>query len=163
MHATANVVAALPKRLQADAKISIAKIYAAGTRTDAVTAARAFADEFAEHPKAVRKITGKLDTLLAFYDYPAEHWIHLRTTNPIESTFSTVRLRTRVTRGAGSRKAALAMAYKLLDAAQDRWRKINAPHLVPLVRAGATFIDGQLQERTTNPTDTNTIEEDVAA
>jgi transposase-like protein len=77
----------------------------------------------------------------------AEHWLHLRTTNPIESTFSTVRLRTRVTRGAGSRKAALAMAYKLLDAAQVRWHRIAAPELVPLVRAGATFIDGKLQER----------------
>jgi len=163
VHVTANVLAALPKRLQADAKTAIAKIYGADTRADAITAVRAFADEFAEHPKAVNKIAGKLDTLLAFYDYPAEHWIHLRTTNPIESTFSTVRLRTRVTRGAGSRLAALAMAYKLLDAAQDRWRKINAPHLVPLVRAGAVFIDGQLQERTTNQTDTNTIEEDVAA
>jgi hypothetical protein len=133
------------------------------TRADAITAVRAFADGFAEYPKAVNKITGKLDTLLAFYDFPAEHWIHLRTTNPIESTFSTVRLRTRVTRGAGSRLAALAMAYKLLDAAQDRWRKINAPHLVPLVRTGAVFIDGKHQERTTNHTATDTTKEDVAA
>lgn len=163
VHVTANVLAALPKRLQADAKTAIAKIYSAETRADALTAVRAFADSFADHPRAVTKITGKLDTLLAFYDYPAEHWIHLRTTNPIESTFSTVRLRTRVTRGAGSRLAALAMAYKLLDAAQDRWRRINAPHLVPLVRAGAVFIDGKLQERTPNQTDTDTIQENVAA
>lgn len=163
VHVTANVLGALPKRLQADAKAAIANIYSAETRTDAVTAARAFAEEFAEHPTAVKKITGKLDTLLAFYDYPAEHWIHLRTTNPIESTFSTVRLRTRVTRGAGSRSAALAMAYKLLDAAQNRWRRINAPHLVPLVRAGAIFIDGKLQERTTDQPDTNTNPEDAAA
>ncbi len=157
---TANVLAALPKRLQADAKAAIARIYSAETRTDAVTAVRVFADEFADYPKATRKITGKLDTLLAFYDFPAEHWVHLRTTNPIEATSATVRLRTRVTRGAGSRSAALAMAYKLLDAAQDRWRRINAPHLVPLVRAGAVFIDGELQERATNPTNT---QEDVAA
>ena len=75
--------------------------------------------------------------------------MHLRTTNPIESTFSTVRLRTRVTRGAGSRRAALAMAYKLLDAAQARWHKIAAPELVALVQAGATFIDGKLHERRT--------------
>ena len=73
--------------------------------------------------------------------------MHLRTTNPIESSFSTVRLRTKVTRGAGSRKAGLAMAYKLLDAAQDRWRRLNGHELVALVRAGATFIDGKLQER----------------
>ncbi len=160
VHVTANVLAALPQRLQADAKAAIARIHSAETRTDAITAVRVFADEFADYPKATRKITGKLDTLLAFYDLPAQHWVHLRTTNPIESTFSTVRLRTRDTRAAGSRSASLAMAYKLLDAAQDRWRRINAPHLVPLVRAGATFIDGKLQERTTNPTNTH---EDVAA
>ena len=156
-----NALAALPKRLQPAAKTAIAKIYGAETRTDAIGAARAFADEFAEHPKATKKITGELDTLLAFYDYPVEHWIHLRTTNPIESTFSTVKLRTRVTRGAGSRKAALAMAYKLLDAAQDRWRKINAPHLAPAVRADAIFINGQLQERTT--TEPTLTQETVAA
>jgi putative transposase len=99
-----------------------------------------------------------LDTLLAFYDFPAQHWVHLRTTNPIESTFSTVRLRTRVTRGAGSRKAALAMAHKLLDAAQARWHKLTAPELVPLVRAGATFIDGKLQERRTTDTEDESTE-----
>lgn len=163
VHVTANVLAALPKRLHRDAKAALAKIYNSATRTDALNAAKAFADGFSGHPKATKKITEKLDVLLAFYDYPAEHWIHLRSTNPIESTFSTVRLRTRVTRGAGSRQAALAMAYKLLDAAQDRWRKINAPHLVPLVRAGATFIDGKQQERTTTQPDTNTTQEDVAA
>ena len=96
---------------------------------------------------------GELDVLLTFYDFPEPHWKHLRTTNPIESTFATVRLRTRVTKGAGNRQAAVAMAYKLLDAAQDRWRRIRSPELVPLVRAGATFIDGKLQERHDNPTE----------
>ena len=86
--------------------------------------------------------------LLEFFNYPAEHWIHLRTTNPIESTFATVRLRTRVTKGPGSRAADVAMAYKLIEAAQDRWRAVNAPHLVALVRAGATFNKGILVERT---------------
>ena len=137
----------MPKRLHADAKVAIAKIYNAETRTDALTAAKAFAENFATFPKATKKTTDELDALLAFYDFPIEHWLHLRTTNPIESTFSTVRLRTKVTRGAGSRKAGLAMAYKLLDAAQARWRRINGHELVPLVRAGATFIDGRLQER----------------
>jgi transposase-like protein len=85
--------------------------------------------------------------LLEFFDYPAEHWIHLRTTNPIESTFSTVRLRTKVTRGAGSRAAALAMVFKLVESAQARWRSVNGAHLVPLVRAGARFERGQLVER----------------
>jgi len=85
--------------------------------------------------------------LLAFYDYPAEHWIHLRTTNPIESTFATVRLRQRVTKGPGSRAAGVAMAFKLIESAQQRWRAVNAPHLVALVRAGARFDKGVLVER----------------
>ena len=85
--------------------------------------------------------------VLAFCDYPAEHWIHLRTTNPIESTFATVRHRTKITRGPGSRAAGLAMAFKLIQAAQDRWRAVNGPHLVALVRTGATFVDGKLVER----------------
>jgi len=107
-------------------------------------------------------MTDHPDALLAFYDFPAEHHIHLRTTNPIESTFSTVRLRTRVTKGAGSRAAGLAMAFKLLEAASERWRKVNAPHLVALVRADARFIDGQLQE-TSEPQGDEPITEDAAA
>ena len=96
-------------------------------------------DYGAKYPKAVKKITDDMDVLLEFYKYPAEHWVHLRTTNPIESTFATVRLRTKVTKGPGSRAAGLAMAYNLIDAAQARWRAVNAPHLVALVRAGAVF------------------------
>ena len=96
--------------------------------------------------------------LLSFYDYPAEHWVHLRTTNPIESTFATVRLRQRVTKGPGSRAAGIAMAFKLIESAQARWRAVNAPHLVPLVRAGATFERGQLVERP----DDQPCEEEVA-
>jgi transposase-like protein len=149
VHRTANCLDALPKRLHSDAKAKIAAIYNAPTRTGALTAVKDYADAFAGFPKAVAKITGELDTLLAFYDFPTEHWVHLRTTNPIESTFSTVRLRPKVTRGAGYRKAALAMAYKLLDAAQARWRKITGAELVPLVRAGATLIDGKLQDKET--------------
>ena len=101
----------------------------------------------AKFPKAVAKITDDLDELLAFYDYPAEHWVHLRTTNPIESTFATVRHRSKITKGSGSRVAGLAMAFKLIEAAQARWRAVNAPHLVALVRAGAVFQDGKLIER----------------
>jgi transposase-like protein len=101
----------------------------------------------AKFPKAVAKITDDVEVLLAVYDFPAEHWVHLRTTNPIESTFATVRHRTKVTRGPGSRAAGLAMAFKLIEAAQARWRAVNAPHLVALVRAGATLVDGKLVER----------------
>ena len=157
VHKTANCLDALPKRLHGDAKDALAKIYGAESRTHALVAAKAFGDQFVDFPKATVKIADDLDVLLAFYDYPLEHWIHLRTTNPIESTFSTVRLRTKVTRGAGSRKAGLAMAYKLLDAAQARWRRINGHELVPLVRAGATFIDGRLRERSDNTTDTGSV------
>ena len=110
-------------------------------RYKAQVAVKAFAVAFgAKYPKVVAKIVDDLDVLLEFYHYPAEHWIHLRTTNPIESTFATVRLRTKVTKGPGSRAAGLAMAYKLIDAAQARWRAVNAPHLVALVRAGAVFL-----------------------
>ena len=147
VHKTANTLDALPKRLHPQAKKALQEVYNAPTRTKALGAAKAFADAFSGFPKATAKVMDDLDTLLAFYDFPKDHWVHLRTTNPIESTFSTVRLRTRVTRGAGSRRAALAMAYKLLDAAQARWHKVAAPELVALVAAGATFIDGKLQER----------------
>ena len=163
VHRTANVLDALPKRLHDDAKEALAKIYGAGSRTGALEAVKVFADTFAPFEKATAKITEDLDVLLAFFDFPLEHWVHLRTTNPIESTFSTVRLRTKVTRGAGSRKAGLAMAYKLLDAAQARWRRINGHELVPLVRAGATFIDGKLQERSDESTETEENTGSVAA
>jgi putative transposase len=105
------------------------------------------ADYGVKWPKAAAKITDHADVLLEFYNYPAEHWIHLRTTNPIESTFATVRLRQRVTKGPGSRAAGVAMAFKLMESAQARWRMVNAPHLVALVRAGATFEKGKLVER----------------
>ena len=121
------------------------------TRTVALDAVARFAEAFADRSMATARVTEELDVQLAFFDYPAEYHIRLRTSNPIESTFSAVRLRTRVTKGAGSWAAGLAMAYKLVRAAEDRWRKINAPHLVALVRAGAIFIDGQLQERSMPP------------
>jgi putative transposase len=147
-HKIANVLNALPKSAQSGAKAALAEIWNAEDREHAERAARAFvADYGTKWPKAAAKITDDLDVLLAFYDYPAEHWIHLRTTNPIESTFATVRLRQRVTKGPGSRTAGIAMAFKLIESAQARWRAVNAPHLVALVRAGARFENGQLVER----------------
>ena len=152
VHKAANVLAALPKSAHRTARRMLAEIRDAEDRDHAVRAADAFAHEFApKWPKAVAKIIDDLEALLAFYDFPAEHWIHLKTTNPIESTFSTVRLRTRVTKGAGSRAAGLAMAFKLIEAAQQRWRAVNGPHLVALVRAGAVFEKGALIERPNQP------------
>jgi transposase-like protein len=147
-HKIANVLGALPKSAHPGAKKALAEIWNAEDRRHALDAVRAFETAYgAKFPKAVAKITDDVEELLAFYDYPAEHWIHLRTTNPIESTFATVRHRTKITRGPGSRAAGLAMAFKLIEAAQDRWRAVNGPHLVALVRAGARFEAGKLVER----------------
>ena len=119
-HKIANVLAALPKSVHPAAKKALAEIWQAEDKDHAQKAATAFAREFGvKWPKAAEKITKELDVLLAFYDFPAEHWGHLRTTNPIESTFSTVRLRQRVTKGPGSRKAGIAMAFKLGSPAMD--------------------------------------------
>ena len=147
-HKLGNVLAALPKSAHPNAKKALAEIYNAEDKTHAQTAAKAFAAEYgAKWPKAAAKITDDLDVLLAFFEFPAEHWVHLRTTNPIESTFATVRLRQRVTKGPGSRAAGIAMAFKLIEAAQARWRMVNAPHLVALVRAGVPFTNGKQVER----------------
>ncbi|MFF5309786.1 IS256 family transposase [Streptomyces massasporeus] len=148
VHKIANVLDSLPKSAQPGAKKALQEIYNAEDRDHALQAVAAFEKTYgAKFPKAVKKITDDVDELLAFYNFPAEHWIHLRTTNPIESTFATVRLRTKVTKGAGSPAAALAMVFKLVESAQQRWRAVNAPHLVALVRAGARFERGQLVER----------------
>ncbi|MGQ5654237.1 IS256 family transposase [Streptomyces sp. EKR5.2] len=148
VHKTANVLDSMPKSAQPGAKKAIQDIYNAEDRDHAEAAIKTFAQLYgAKFPKAIKKITADQEELLAFFDFPAEHWIHLRTTNPIESTFSTVRLRTKVTRGAGSRTAALAMVFKLVESAQQRWRAVNAPHFVALVRAGARFERGHLVER----------------
>src|SRR5712692_7800319 len=147
-HKSANVLAALPKSAHPGAKKALAEIWNAEDKDHARAAAKAFEKLCgAKWPKATAKITDDVEELLAFYDYPAEHWVHPRTTNPIESTFATVRLRTKVTKGHGSKAAALAMAFKLIESAQRRWRMVNAPHLVALVRAGATFVNGKLVER----------------
>lgn len=124
------------------------EIWNAEDKDHATAAARAFGAEYGiKWPKAAAKILDDPDVLLRFYDFPAQHWVHLRTTNPIESTFATVRLRQRITKGPGSRAAGVAMAFKLIESAQNRWRAVNAPHLVALVRAGTRFEKGKLVER----------------
>jgi len=148
VHKAANVLDALPASVQAQAKRALREIWDAEDRPHAEGALDAFARDFAKWPKAVAKLTGDREAVLAFYDFPAEHWIHLRTSNPIESTFSPVRARTDVTKGPGSREAGLAMCFKLIEAAEGRWRRVNAPELVALVRAGAKFVNGRLVERT---------------
>ena len=148
VHKTANILDALPKRLHHTAKAAIHEIYQAETRADADAGIDDFVRVYGDkYPKAVAKLIKDRDVLLTFYDFPAAHWVHLRTTNPIESTFATVKARTKVTKGAGTRRRGLVMAYKLLDAAQDRWRKVNSPELVALVQAGIEFKDGIRVER----------------
>jgi putative transposase len=143
VHRIANVLDKLPKGLQPRAKRALHEIMRAETRVAAERAIARFTHEYgAKYPKAVASLTVDQARLLAFFDYPAAHWKHLRTTNPIESTFATVRLREGVTKGAGSRTAGLVMAFKLLLVAEGHWRSIHAPELVPLVRAGVTFEDG---------------------
>lgn len=160
VHKTANVLDCLPKRLQPSAKSKLHEIVEASTRADARKALEVFREEFgAKYPKALAKLDKDWEQLTAFYDFPAEHWKHLRTTNPIESSFATVKLRTRVTKGAGSKTAALAMAYKLLITAQERWRRFNGHELIAEVLDGTTFKDGI---KVTND-ETTTPDEKVAA
>ena len=148
VHKVRNVLNALPKSVHAGARKALNEIIQAEDLQHARAAIDAFARDYGvKWPKAVAKVTDDAETLLTFFDYPAEHWVHLRTTNPIESSFSPVRARTRVTKGPGTRDMGLAMVFKLLQAAEGHWRAVNGPHLVALVRAGARFEKGKLIER----------------
>lgn len=143
VHKTANVLDKLPKRLQPAAKEKLHDIWQADTREHANEAFDLFVATYsAKYPKAVECLSKDRDALLAFYDFPAEHSIHLRTTNPIESTFATVRHRHRRTKGNGSRKACLAMVFKLTQAAEKKWRLLNGSKIMPDVIRGVRFIDG---------------------
>jgi putative transposase len=147
-HVVRNVLGALPKSVHAGARRALNEIILAEDRSHAERAIEAFAGDYGvKWPKAVAKVTGEAERLLCYFDYPAEHWVHLRTTNPIESSFAPVRARTRVTKGPGTKDTGLAMVFKLLQAAEGRWRAVNGPHLVALVRAGARFERGKLIER----------------
>jgi len=143
VHKTANVLDQLPKRLQPQAKAKLNDIWQAATRADAEQAFDLFLATYeAKYPKAAERLKKDRDVLLTFYDFPAEHWIHVRTTNPIESTFATVRLRHRRTKGNGSRTACLTMVYKLMESAARHWRLLNGSKLLPDVIAGVMFTDG---------------------
>jgi putative transposase len=143
VHKTANVLNKMPKSVQPKAKEMLAEIYNAETRKKAQDAFDLFLETFgAKYPKATECLKKDRDELLAFYDFPAEHWLHLRTTNPIESTFATVRLRTTRTKGSGSRLACLTMVFKLAQAAERKWRKINGHALLGDVIQGVQFKDG---------------------
>jgi putative transposase len=143
VHKLVNVLDKLPPRLQPRAKRALHEMMYAECRGDCETARARFAAEFQpKYSKAVESLTANWERLVTFFDFPAEHWKHLRTTNVIESPFATVRLRERATRGAGSRTKGLLMAFKLLDMVQLRWRHLDGAELLPLVRAGVKFADG---------------------
>lgn len=148
VHRIANVLDKLPTRLQPQAKRALHDMMYADTRAACEQAIARFAQDYAaKYPKAVNALTTDVARLLTHFEFPAAHWKPIRTTNPIESTFATVQLRTRVTKGAGSRTAGLTMAFKLLAAAQQSWRRLDAHELLPLVRAGRVCQDGQPVER----------------
>jgi len=143
VHKTANVLNALPKSLQAKAKADLHEIWMAPTRAQAIAAFDHFLNTYgAKYPKATDKLAKDREALLAFYDFPAEHWIHLRTTNPIESTFATVRHRTTRTKNCVTRSTFLGLAFKLVQEAQKSWRRIRAAERIAELLAGTVFRDG---------------------
>jgi transposase-like protein len=143
VHKTANVLNKMPKSIQPKAKGMLHEIWMAETKALANRAFDAFVETFpAKYPAAVACLVKDRDVLLTFYDFPAEHWKHIRTTNPIESMFATVRLRHRRTKGNGSRVACLSMVFKLAESAQRRWRSLNGYQLIPDVISGVRFVDG---------------------
>ena len=147
VHKTANVLNKLPKSMQGKAKGMLHDIWMASTKAEAEKASDLFETTFeAKYPKATACLAEDRELLLAFYDFPAEHWVHIRTTNPIESTFATVRLRHRRTKGCGSRAASLTMIFMLARQAESHWRRLNGSELIVHVIEGKTFKDGIMVE-----------------
>ena len=143
VHKAANVLNKLPKSQHRQAKRALQEIWMAETRSDAKAAFDAFIETYTlKYEKAAACLGRDRDALLAFYDFPAEHWVHLRTTNPIESTFATVRHRTMRAKGCLSNKSALAMVFKLASGAQRTWRRLNGPSQLPKIIQGVKFTDG---------------------
>ena len=147
VHKTSNILDKMPKSVQGKAKSLIHDMYMADTKENALKAYKHFVDVYeAKYPKAVNTLTKDKQDLFNFYNFPAKHWIHIRTTNPIESTFATVRLRTKKTKGCGSRIATLSMVFKLVYETQKTWKKLKGHKLIPLVMEGRKFTDGELKE-----------------
>ena len=147
VHKTANILNRLPKSMHAEAKRLIHEMYMSPTRKKAEAAYEHFLKLYrAKYPKACECLERDRSELFAFYDFPAEQWVHIRTTNPIESTFATVRHRTRRTKGCGSRKATLSMVYKLAREAEKHWRRLNGSKLILEVLRGTPFIDGEMKK-----------------
>jgi len=147
VHKTANVLDKLPRGVQSKAKRMLHDIYQAETKEQARKAYALFIARFKDkYPKAVECLQKDEETLFTFYDFPAAHWIHIRSTNPIESTFATVRLRTVKTKGCGSRDATLAMVFKLCQEAEKSWRTLDGAKWIPMVLEGKRFVDGELDE-----------------
>ena len=143
VHKTANVLDKMPKSSQPKAKGMLHEIYLSETKAEAEKAFDLFVKTYeAKYPQATACLTKDRDKLLPVYDFPAEHWLHIRTTNPIESTFATVRLRHSKTKGSGTRKACLTMVFKLMESASKTWRALNGSELLPEVIAGTVFVDG---------------------
>lgn len=148
VHKTANILDKLPKSLQPKAKSMIHEMYMAETKENALKAYDHFVKTFnAKYPKAVKILVKDKDNMFNFYDFPAEHWIHIRTTNPIESTFATIRLRTAKTRGSGSRTAAFTMVFKLALEAEKTWHRLKGYKFIPLVLEGRRFVNGELEKK----------------
>ncbi len=148
VHKTANILDKLPKSLQPKAKSMIHEMYMAETKENALKAYDHFVKTFnAKYPKAVKILVKDKDDLFNFYDFPAEHWIHIRTTNPIESTFATIRLRTAKTRGSGSRITAFTMVFKLALEAEKTWHRLKGYKVIPLVLEGRRFVNGELEKK----------------
>lgn len=146
LHKTMNVLIAMPKSVQAKAKAHLHDIWQAETKAKANVAFDFFVEAYGvKWDKAVAKLVRDRELLLTFYDYPAEHWKHVRTSNPIESTFATVRHRTKRTKGCLSRKTGLAMAFRLMMSAQAKWRKLDGRNRLPEVISGVEFRDGVRQ------------------
>jgi len=146
VHKTANILDKMPKSIQAKAKSMIHEMYQAETRKDAFKSYDEFLKVYkAKYPKACECLIKDKDVLFTFYDFPAQHWVHLRSTNPIESTFATVRLRTKRTKGCGSRIATLTMVFKLVQEAEKSWARLRGYKLIPLVMQGKQFVDGILK------------------